>query len=124
MKNEEYGLFIEALKNRTKKFGIRVIKLVEALPKSLTGKVVANQLVRSATSVGANYRAACRARSKAEFHSKLRIVIEEADECCYWLELIIESAMLEKKLVKELLKESNELTAIFVTSIKTSKSNS
>lgn len=112
----------DELKSRTKNFGLRVMKLIEALPNSINGKVVANQLVRSATSVGANYRAVCRARSRAEFNSKLRIVIEEADECCYWLEIIIESKLIGEKKVESLLKEANELTAIFVTSSKTSNS--
>lgn len=91
----------------------------DSLPKTPAGRAVANQIVRSATSVGANYRAACRGRSKAEFVAKLGIVIEEADECCYWLEIIIESGMIKEKLVSELHKEANELTAIFIVSAKT-----
>lgn len=108
------------LKQRTKDFGLRVIKLIDELPNKIASRVIANQLVRSATSVGANYRAACRARSTAEFHSKLRIVIEEADECCYWLEIIIDSEIMSKSKVGDLLKEANELTAIFVATLKTS----
>lgn len=114
----------DELKSRTKNFGLRVMKLIDALPKSSNGRAVANQLVRSATSVGANYRAACRARSRAEFNSKLRIVIEEADECCYWLEIIIESNLIGENKIKDLLAEANELTAIFVSAVKTSTSKS
>jgi len=109
----------DALKKRTKEFGLRVIKMLDSLPKTPAGRAVAIQIVRSATSVGANYRAACRGRSKAEFIAKLGIVIEEADECCYWLEIIIESGMIKEKLVSELHKEANELTAIFIASSKT-----
>ena len=104
------------LKNRTKVFALRVMKLVGSLPKDTAGKTVGGQLIRSATSVAANYRAACRGRSKAEFISKLGIVEEEADESCFWLEIIVESGLMEKKLVESLLKEANELTAIFVRS--------
>ena len=122
--NEEGKIENRDLKNRTKSFGLRVMNLIDALPKTINGRAVANQLVRSATSVGANYRAACRGRSRAEFNSKLRIVIEEADECCYWLEIIIESKMIGEKRVEELLKEANELTAIFVSAVKTSSAKS
>ncbi len=78
----------EELKTRTKAFAVRVIRLVDALPRSLAAQVVGRQLLRSATSVGANYRAACRAQSRAEFAAKLSIVVEEADETLYWLELL------------------------------------
>lgn len=84
------------LKERTKQFALRVMKLVDALPNTISGRAIANQLVRSGTSVGANYRAACRGRSKAEFVAKLGVVIEEADECEYWLELIIDGELLPK----------------------------
>jgi len=106
------------LKQRTKKFGLRVIKLVGALPTSLPGRTIANQLIRSGTSVGCNYRAACRGRSKADFVSKLGIVEEEADESAYWLEMIIEVGLMKVSLVEPLLKEANELVAIFVPSRK------
>lgn len=112
------------LKERTKEFALRIIKLIKALPNDVSGKTIANQLIRSGTSVGANYRAACRGRSKAEFIAKLGIVLEEADECCYWLELIMESEMINRKKVSELYKETNELTAIFCTMLKSSKRNS
>jgi four helix bundle protein len=106
------------LKIRTKRFGLRVLKLVAALPKTVEGRAIANQLVRSGTSVGANYRAACRGRSKAEFISKLGTVEEEADESAFWLELIIEGDMMNQKRVDPLLKEANELVAIMAASRK------
>ena len=112
-----------SLKDRTKKFALRIMRLVDALPKSTSGRAIGNQIIRSGTSVGANYRAACRGRSKAEFIAKLGIVVEEADECCFWLELIVEGDLLPKEKVETLLIEANELTAIFVSSIKTTKSN-
>lgn len=109
------------LKTRTKRFALRVMKLVGALPMNAVGKAIGSQLIRSATSVGANYRSACRGRSKAEFAAKLSIVIEEADESCYWLELIIEGELLPKERVDELLDEANQITAIMVASRKTAK---
>lgn len=107
------------LKYRSKLFALRVIKLSENLPRTPTGKVIANQILRAGTSVGANYRAVCRARSSAEFASKLGIVIEEADECCYWLELIEEAKLMPASRISELKSEANELVAIFVASQKT-----
>ena len=109
------------LKLRTKKFALRVMRLVAALPVGFVGKAIGMQLVRSATSVGANYRAACRGRSKAEFIAKLQIVVEEADECCYWLELIIEGSLLPESKVESLLDEANQLTAIMVASRKSAQ---
>lgn len=106
------------LKQRTKQFALRVMKLVGALPENSVGRPIGNQLIRSGTAIGANYRAACRARSKAEFVAKLGVVVEEADESGYWLELIIEGQLLSGKLVEPLLQEANELTAIMVTSRK------
>jgi len=85
----------EDLKERTKQFALRILKLVEALPNSLQGRTIAAQLVRAGTSVGANYRAACRGRSRAEFIAKIGIVEEEADESAFWLELIIDGAFFE-----------------------------
>jgi four helix bundle protein len=111
------------LKERTKQFALRVMKLVDSLPNSVSGRAIANQLVRAGTSVGANYRSACRGRSKAEFCSKLGTVVEESDECCFWLELIMDASLLPRKLVEPLHQEANELTAIFVSSIKTAKSS-
>jgi four helix bundle protein len=103
-------------------FALRVMKLVGALPETMAGRTIGNQLIRSATSVGANYRSACRGRSKPEFVAKLGIVVEEADECVYWLELIIEGELLKKALVEPLLLEANELTAIMIASHKTAQS--
>jgi len=111
------------LKTRTKNFALRILKLTAALPNSTEARVVRNQLSRSGTSVGANYRASCRARSKAEFISKMGNVIEEADESCYWMELIIEGDMLPEEKVAALLQEANELTAIMTASRKTAEEN-
>jgi len=112
----------EELKNRTKQFALRVIRLVEALPRTQTAAVIGNQLLRSATSVAANYRAVCRARSQADFVSKLGIVEEEADESLFWLELVVEANLQPAARVQDLLQEADELTAIFVSSRKTAKS--
>ena len=111
----------EELKRRTKAFAIRIIRLVEALPNTSTARVIGNQLLRSGTSVEANYRAACRARSQAEFIAKIGVVEEEADESVYWLELLIEATVLPTVQVQDLLDEANELTAIFVASGRTAK---
>lgn len=111
----------EELKARTKAFALRVIHLVEALPKNRTGDVIGRQLLRAATSVGANYRAACRARSQVEFAAKIGIVEEEADESAYWLELVIEAGLVPAAKVQDLLAEANELVAIFVASARTAK---
>ncbi len=113
----------QELKERTKQFALRVMKLVDALPHSVSGRAIANQLVRSGTSVGANYRAACRGRSKAEFAAKLGIVVEESDECCFWLELIMDGNLLPIAKVGQLYREADELTAIFAASIRTAKSS-
>jgi four helix bundle protein len=112
----------EDLKKRTKEFALRILKLVAALPDTVQGKTVGGQLVRSATSVGSNYRAACRGRSKAEFISKLGIVEEEADESAFWLELIIEGELLKQPQVQPLLDEAIELTRIIARSRVTASS--
>ena len=105
------------LKARTKRFALRVLKLVESLPQNrVSARIVTNQLGRSGTAVGANYRAACKGRSRAEFAAKIGVVEEEADESAYWLELVIESALLKESVVRPLLKEANELTAIMAAS--------
>ena len=113
----------EDLKKRTKQFGLRVIKLVEALPKTTTARTIGHQLLRSGMSVGANYRAACRGRSKAEFIAKAGISLEEADECFYWMELLLEAEIIPAERLKELMKEADELVAIFTASIKTARAN-
>ena len=111
------------LKDRTKKFALRILKLVTALPDTIAGRAVGNQIVRSGTSVAANYRATCRARSKAEFIAKIGVVLEEVDETLLWLELIAEGKLLSPKRVEPLLIETNELVAIMVTSRKSASSN-
>jgi len=111
----------EQLKERTKQFALRVIRLVNALPRSRVADVIGRQLLRSATSVGANYRAACRARSRAEFVAKLGIVEEEIDESAYWLELLIEAGIVPSARLADLVQEADELTAIIVASRKTAR---
>jgi four helix bundle protein len=108
---------------RTKSFALRSLKLVDHLPRTTSGRAIGNQLVRSATSVGANYRAACRSRSPAEFAAKLGVVAEEADESVYWLELVREGELLSNEKVNDLLHEANELTAIFTSARRTSARN-
>src|SRR5437588_12434301 len=104
------------LKKRTKQFGLRILKLVGALPNTVQGRAIGGQLVRSGTSVGANYRAACRGRSRAEFVAKLGTVEKEADESAYWMEMIIEGELLKQKQVQPLLNEANELVRIMARS--------
>ncbi len=111
------------LKARTKKFGLRVMALVDSLPNTTAGRAIGSQLIRSGTAVGANYRAACRGRSKAEFVAKIGIVIEESDESAYWLELIMDAHLLKIDLVTSLHQEAEELTAIFTASARTAKTN-
>ncbi|MBA2430886.1 MAG: four helix bundle protein [Chthoniobacterales bacterium] len=106
----------QILQDRTKQFALRVMRLVDALPKSVKAKAIANQIVRSGTSVAANYRAACRARSRAEFIARIGVVEEEADETALWLELIVADRILSEKKVLPLLTEANELVAIMASS--------
>jgi len=113
----------EELKARTKKFALMIIKLVEELPNSQAGRTIGSQIVRSGTLVAANYRAACRARSNADFISKITIVEEECDETLFWLELIAEANLLEKEKFQDIIKEADELTAIFTASGKTARQN-
>ena len=111
------------LQQRTKSFALGVLKLIEHLPNSIGGRILANQLTRSGTSVGANYRAACRARSRAEFASKLGTVAGEADESLYWLELIRDGNFVPAKKLASLISEADELTAIFTAGRRTSSKN-
>ena len=111
------------LRGRTKQFALRVMKLVDSLPRTIHGRAVANQIIRSATSVAANYRAACRARSRAEFIAKIGVVEEEADETAFWLELIIESALLTETRTRPLVSEAGELVAIMAASPKSALGN-
>jgi four helix bundle protein len=113
----------DELKNRTKKFALEIIKLVDKLPNTTAGRTIGNQIIRSGTSVASNYRAACRGRSNADFISKITIVEEESDETLFWLEMIVESNLLPMEMVLALLKEADELTAIFTSSGKTAKQN-
>jgi four helix bundle protein len=101
---------------RTKEFAIRIVKLVNALPNTIPGRAIGCQLIRSGTSVAANYRAACRGRSKAEFIAQVGTVEEEADESAFWLELIIDTELMKENLVVDLLREAGELTAIMASS--------
>jgi four helix bundle protein len=112
----------EDLKARTKKYAIRVIDLVNGVSQSVAGQVIAKQLIRSATSVEANYRAACRGRSKAEFIAKLQITLEESDESLYWLELMKGLRLSADSELEKVEAEGNELTAIFVSALKTARS--
>ena|ERR1051325_11140405 len=107
------------MKDRTKKFALRVLKMADALPTNRSGNAIANQLVRSSTSVAANYRALCRSKSRADFINKTSIVEEEADESCFWLELIVDAGLMNVTRVKPLLEEASELTAMLVASRRT-----
>ena len=106
-------------KERTKQLALRIIQLIEALPKNQTARVIGGQLLRSATSIGANYRAACRGKSTADVIAKLRIVEEEADESVYWMELLVESGLVPSAQMSELLQETDEIIAMTVASIRT-----
>jgi four helix bundle protein len=107
------------MKDRTKQFALRILKMADGLPTSRSGNAIANQLVRSGTSVAANYRALCRSKSRADFINKTSIVEEEADESGFWLELIIDAGLMTATRVRPLLQEASELTAILVASRKT-----
>lgn len=111
----------EEMKKRTKDFAKRIINLCRQFPETREGRLIGNQIFRAGTSVGANYRAACRARSKAEFIAKLGIVLEEADESIYWLEILSETQIVKANLLEPLMKEADELVGIFVASLKTAK---
>lgn len=113
----------EEMKKRTKQFALRAIRLVEALPKGRAADVLGKQLLRSGCSVGANYRSACRAKSQADFVSKLGIVEEEADESMFWMELIGDAGLMRWQRISDLHNKANELVAITVSSIKTARSS-
>lgn len=114
----------DQLKQRTKNFALDIIKFVESLPQGKTTVIIGRQLLRSGTSVGANYRAACRARSSADFIAKMGIVEEELDESIYWMELLVDSDIVSSDRIASLAKEADELLAITVSSITTAKRNS
>ena len=111
----------EELKNRLKMFALRIIKLSESLPDTNTANTLGRQILRSGTSPGANYRSACLGKSDKDFLNKLKMVEEELDETLYWLELIIYSELIKEDLLKDLVKENNELLKIIVSSITTMK---
>src|SRR5438045_8495396 len=111
----------EQMKARTRAFALRVIRLAESLPKTPTGNVVRNQMLRCGPSVGSNYRAACRGKSKPDFVAKLGIVAEEADESMFWIELLIDARMVKKARVSSLLEEAEEILSIVTSSIKTAR---
>jgi four helix bundle protein len=113
-----------ALKARTRDFALRVIRLVGSPPRGASADVIGRQVLRSATSVGANYRAACRARSRAEFIAKMGIVEEEIDESIYWMELLIGADLVPEAKLSDLMSEADELAAITVASIRTARRNS
>ena len=112
------------LQDRTKRFALRVLNLVDALPRTAAGRAISTQLVRAATSVGANYRSACRARSRAEFAAKLGIAVEEADESLYWLKLVRDGKLVPEDKLSLLLKEADELTAILASGRKSAVNTS
>jgi len=112
------------LQIRTKQFALQVIKFCESLPKDETGRTIGRQLLRAGCSVGANYRAACRAKSKPAFISKMGDVLEEADESGFWTELLVESGKVDQQTAAPILEEANELVAIAISSINTAKRNS
>ena len=112
---------VDLMKERTQSFALRIIKLVESLPHTQTANIVGKQLLRCGTSVGANYRAACRGKSRADFISKLGIVEEEADEVIYWIEILIKSDLIKHSKVANLLDETNQILAIIVSSINTAR---
>ena len=111
----------DALKLRTKAFALRVLNLYRSLPRTQEARILGTQLLRCSTSIGANYRAACRGRSRAEFVAKLGIVLEEADETVFWLELFQEGKIFSPEKLHDIVQEANELLAIFVTSVRTAK---
>jgi four helix bundle protein len=116
--------YAETLKKRTKSFAIRIVKLYRALPNTGEAKVIGNQFIRSGTAIAANYRASCRARSTAEFIAKIGVVVEEADETVFWLEMLVNCEIFSESKMKEMIQEGNELLAIFAASQSTSKKNS
>jgi len=112
----------KTFKERTKKLALAVIRMIEKLPRSVAADVIGKQIVRSATSIGANYRSACRSKSTADMINKLKIVEEESDETIYWLELVLEANLAAKEIIEPLAKETNEILAMTVASLKTLRS--
>jgi len=120
---EKCSMITEELKERIRKFGIRILKMSDCLPTCYSAQVISRQITRSASSAGANYRAACRSKSSRDFINKLKIVEEELDETEYWLSIIGEMQFLPAERLKEVKKEVNELLSIIVKSLKTAKTN-
>jgi four helix bundle protein len=112
----------EELKNRSKQFAIRIVKLFRSLPRTEAARIMGKQVLRAGTSVAANYRAVCRSRSKAEFIAKIGVVVEEADETAFWLELLVETEIVRVSRMRSLMSEANELLAIFAASQYTARS--
>jgi len=119
--SESYGRYVETMKGRTKGLALEAIRLLRTLPRDEVSRVIGRQLLRSATSVGANYRAACRIRTAKEFSAKLRIVVEETDETQYWIELVTESGIRPEAATRAIYKEATELTAIFTRALETAR---
>ncbi|MBW3470434.1 four helix bundle protein [Arthrospiribacter ruber] len=115
--------FIKQIQDRSKVLALEVIKVCDKLPSKRSSSVISYQIIKSATSQAANYRAACRARSGAEFFSKISIVVEEADETCFWLEMLFEAKLIDVETFQKLFKESEELLSIFSTARKNAKLN-
>lgn len=113
----------EEMKQRTKRFANRIVKLCSALPDGWVEQTLSKQLLRSGTSVGANYRAVCRAKSNADFINKLRIVEEEGDESLFWMELLVENNLIKEAKLRDLMNEADEILAIVVASAKTARSS-
>ncbi len=119
MENEIKSDFVEKFRNRTKKFVVDNIRLYRTLPKTEEARIIGKQLLRSSSSVGSNYRAACRARSQAEFHSKISIVVEEADESIFWMEVMIDAEIMQPEKLKALMIEGNEILKVTSSARKT-----
>jgi four helix bundle protein len=123
-RGEEYDAYVEGMKARTKAFALRVIKVCQSLPRDFFSNMIGGQLLRAGTSVGANYRAACRVRTPKEFTAKIRIVMEEADESHFWLELLAESGIMPVSKLASLTGEAYELVAIFTAAHATAAAKS
>jgi len=121
IEGDRLGSTSEELRNRTKSFALRIVRLFRSLPRSPDAQVMGKQLLRCGTSVAANYRAVCRARSKPEFIAKIGVVVEESDESVFWLELLSETNTISAERIKSLLNEAHELTAIFTASQRTAR---
>jgi four helix bundle protein len=111
----------EVLRERTKQFALRILQVFRSLPRAVDAQIIGKQLLRSGTSVAANYRAACRARSRSEFVAKIGVVVEEADETAFWIEFLTDARVMKRERLEKLLTEAHQLTAIFTASRRTAK---